>query len=228
MTAGRDARPVGRRAQVLRLLRESKEPMSIAQVADQLGIHVNTARFHLETLLDNGQVEHVASVSGAPGRPAKLFRVPRGMDPMGPRHYRVLAEVLATTLSAGTDSRQARAAMVDAGRSWGRAHAARLADTAPEAAPADAADPVELLVEMLDDLDFAPERRAESGRTRIGLRNCPFLELAVERSDVVCPVHLGLMRGAMETWDASDTVERLDAFVEPDLCVAHLTTNGAT
>jgi hypothetical protein len=33
---------------------------------------------------------------------------------------------------------------------------------------------------------------------------------------------LGLMRGALETWEAPVTVERLEAFSEPDLCLAHL------
>ena len=39
---------------------------------------------------------------------------------------------------------------------------------------------------------------------------------------VICPVHLGLMRGAMTALGAPVTVERLDPFAEPDLCLAHL------
>ncbi|CKR87204.1 putative transcriptional regulatory protein [Mycobacterium tuberculosis] len=31
------------------------------------------------------------------------------------------------------------------------------------------------------------------------------------------------MRGALQTWGAPVTVDRLDAFVEPDLCLAHFT-----
>lgn len=55
------------------------------------------------------------------------------------------------------------------------------------------------------------------------LRHCPFLELAETQAGVVCPVHLGIMRGALQTWGAPVTVDRLDAFVEPDLCLAHFT-----
>jgi len=55
------------------------------------------------------------------------------------------------------------------------------------------------------------------------LRHCPFLELAETSAQVVCPVHLGLMQGAMDAWGAPVDVDRLDAFVEPDLCLAHLT-----
>ena len=75
---------------------------------------------------------------------------------------------------------------------------------------------------MFDELGFAPERRGADGEHQVGLRHCPFLEVAENRTAVVCPVHLGIMQGALEAWGAPVTVERLDAFVEPDLCVAHL------
>jgi predicted ArsR family transcriptional regulator len=45
---------------------------------------------------------------------------------------------------------------------------------------------------------------------------------------VVCPVHLGLMRGVLESAGAAVTVDRLDPFVHPDLCVAHLADAPAT
>jgi hypothetical protein len=39
---------------------------------------------------------------------------------------------------------------------------------------------------------------------------------------VVCPIHLGLMQGALEAWQAPVTVDRLEAFAEPDVCLAHI------
>jgi hypothetical protein len=39
-------------------------------------------------------------------------------------------------------------------------------------------------------------------------------------------VHLGLMRGVLDARNAPVTVDRLDAFARPDLCLAHLTTDG--
>ena len=80
---------------------------------------------------------------------------------------------------------------------------------------------------LLDDIGFAPELRQGGGQMHIGLRHCPFLELAETRSEIVCPVHLGLMQGAMEAWRSPVTVDRLQPFVEPDLCLAHLATVGA-
>jgi predicted ArsR family transcriptional regulator len=197
--------------------------MSIAAIAEVLGVHPNTVRFHLDTLVGDGQVEHVELDRKGPGRPPLMFQAVRQMDRGGTRHYRLLAEVLATAFANEPD---AGAKALAAGRAWGRK-----LDSGIEAPPADATsadDAINHLVDVLDDLGFAPERQEVDGQQRVGLRHCPFLELAENRTSVVCPVHLGLMQGAMETWKAPVSVDRLEAFVEPDLCVAHLVRRKAT
>ena len=84
------------------------------------------------------------------------------------------------------------------------------------------------LVAVLDELGFAPEHDdlAADDHPRIGLRHCPFLELAQSRPEVICSAHLGVMRGLAEGWRAPFTVDRLDSFAEPDLCVVHLRSTG--
>lgn len=207
----------GRRPEVLAALRSAAEPRSIAALADELGLHVNTVRLHLEVLVREGRVEPVAVERRSPGRPPLLFRAVPGMDPAGPRRYRLLAEVLVESLATGpAPAERARAA----GRAWGSQLAQSVATTRT------AANPRERLVALLDELGFAPEHRAVGRRSQIDLRHCPFLEIAEHRSQVVCPVHLGLMQGALSTWNAPVTVDRLEAFVEPDRCVAHLARVG--
>ncbi|WP_086443596.1 transcriptional regulator, partial [Mycobacterium tuberculosis] len=164
-------------------------------------------------LVADGQVERVEPGRGRPGRPPLMFRAVRRTDSTGTRRYRLLAEILASGLAAERDS---RAMALSAGRAWGRQL------EAPPAG-ADTEETIDHLVAVLDDLGFAPERRASNGRQQVGLRHCPFLELAETQAGVVCPVHLGIMRGALQTWGAPVTVDRLDAFVEPDLCLAHFT-----
>src|SRR5690606_35539768 len=107
---------------------------------------------------------------------------------------------------------------VTAGRAWARAEAvARDADVVRDRKQAD-----DRLSDVLAELGFAPERRsAESDLGEIGLRNCPFLELADSRRDLICSVHLGLMQGALEAWDAPITVDVLIPFAEPRLCTAN-------
>lgn len=237
----------GRRADVLDVLRRASRPLPIAQIAEQLGVHPNTVRFHLDSLTAKGRVERVSAAHRTPGRPPQLFRAVRGMDPAGPRQYRMLAEVLVESFG---DDPQAHRQAIRAGRAWGRRRGA-----AEPLGPGDreGLEPVGRLFRLLDALGFAPEpMRHEPGRPElmpaerpgeqlprggpqragstpaaqpeIRLRNCPFLDLAQTRPQIVCPIHLGVMQGAMDAWGGPVTVDRLDAFVEPDLCVVHLTT----
>jgi predicted ArsR family transcriptional regulator len=195
--------------------------MSIVAIADELGVHPNTVRFHLDSLVGEGQVEQVEPGRKGPGRPALMFQAVRQMDRGGTRHYRLLAEILITALA---NERDPRAKAMAAGRAWGRKLDSTLESLPAEAKSAEEA--IGRLVGVLDELGFAPERRTSNGEQRVGLRHCPFLELAETRASVVCPIHLGLMQGALKTWAAPVTVDRLEAFVEPDLCLAHIKPVG--
>ena len=196
--------------------------MSIVAIADELGVHPNTVRFHLDGLVGDGQVEQGETGRKGPGRPALMFQAVRQMDRGGTRHYRLLAEILTMALAA---DRNPRAKALAAGRAWGQN-----LESGPEPLPAKATSAeqaIDHLVGVLDELGFAPERRTSDGEQLVGLRHCPFLELAENRGSVVCPIHLGLMQGALDSWAAPVSVDRLDAFVEPDLCLAHITPVGA-
>lgn len=216
-----DRRP-GRRQDVLRALQAAPAPLSIAELARQLAVHPNTVRFHLDTLLASGQAESSPPQHRGPGRPPLLFRAARRMDPGGPRRYRMLAEILVGSLATDPDP-SARA--VTAGRAWGRQLATQ-PDRGDDSNPAGIEEPVSRLVSLLGELNFAPDLLPADDEVRVGLRHCPFLELAESRTQVVCPIHLGLMQGAMAAWEAPVTVDRLEAFAEPDLCVAHLAPAG--
>jgi predicted ArsR family transcriptional regulator len=205
---------MGRRRDVLAALRASASPLGITEIAADLGVHPNTIRFHLDRLVANGQAERVAAGPSGPGRPPLMFRPSRRMDPTGPRRYELLAGILASSLAAGSDP---TATATAAGRAWGAQVQAR-----PQTSPMTESRSMARLVALLDDMGFAPERPTASRSRQIGLRHCPFLDLVQSQAEVICPVHLGLMQGAMAAMRAPVTVSRLDPFVEPDLCVAHL------
>ena len=63
---------------------------------------------------------------------------------------------------------------------------------------------------------------------RIRLRLCPFLELAEEYSSTLCPLHLGLMRGALAEIRAPIAATSLEPFAEPDACIVHLSPSRST
>jgi predicted ArsR family transcriptional regulator len=125
-----------------------------------------------------------------------------------------------TSLIAGTMTEPAKAAE-EAGREWG----AYMAEQPPPYQRLSAAEAVAKLTAIMEELGFAPQAEADTdgGKYRLCLRQCPFREVAERHQDVICSLHLGLMRGALARMRTPVTADRLDPFVEPSLCVARLT-----
>ena len=111
--------PLGEsRARVLDLLRAASGPVGVQEVADQAGLHPNTARFHLDALVDAGLATREPQQRTAPGRPSMAYRVTDSDGPTGRRRYRLLAEMLASMI-AGVMPQPGEAA-AEVGREWGR------------------------------------------------------------------------------------------------------------
>lgn len=209
-----------RRTEVLALLRAATAPLSVAAMAEQTGLHVNTARFHLDALVTEGLAERSSEQRVVPGRPRVLY-APRG-PVLGPRSFRLLAEMLTGLVASRPD---AGPAAVDAGRAWGR----HLVDRSEPSRQLGADEAVTRLVQVLDDVGFQPEAHLpNSGLPELRLHNCPFREVAEQHHGVVCGLHLGLMRGALEELRAAVVVTGLDPFVTPTLCLAQLDTVTST
>ena len=51
---------------------------------------------------------------------------------------------------------------------------------------------------------------------------CPFKDLAESHGGVICALHLGLLRGALEELRAPVQVDALRPFAEPGVCVVEL------
>lgn len=209
-----------RRRLLLDLLRNSAEPRSILSLAEELDVHANTVRFHLDALVRSGQVEQLLGDTSGPGRPPVLFRATHRMDPAGPTNYQLLAAMLTDHLA--TSSSDPAATATELGRAWGPHVIGASADGTAPAVNRGAA--LARMTDVLTDLGFAPESPGPRATT-IRLRHCPFLGLVTDQeahSSVICSLHLGLMQGGLEALRAPVTVDRLDPFVEPDLCVAHV------
>lgn len=195
-----------RREAILQLLRSSKNPVSINDIATGLDMHPNTVRFHLDALQAEARVERAHATPAGAGRPRLLFSATPGMDPTGARNYRLLAEILAGELASQPDATDRATAT---GRAWG----AQLIDDTADDQPAP-----ERLVELLGGLGFQPTVDDD----QVSLRHCPFLDLIPQHGQLLCPLHMGLMQGALEKLDSPTTVRRLEPFAQPDRCDAHL------
>ncbi|MCL2584218.1 MAG: helix-turn-helix domain-containing protein [Streptosporangiales bacterium] len=219
--APEDAPPLGRsRTDVLDMLRAADGPLGVREVAQRTGLHPNTARFHLEAMVEAGLAARETEDRGTPGRPRIGYRAVAD-GPAGRRRYRMLAEMLTSLIAATMPEPQAAAE--GAGQEWG----AYLAEQpAPYQRPT-AEEGIGKLTAIMDGLGFAPRAEAEDGQYRLCLRQCPFREVAEQHQDVICSLHLGLMRGALARMRAPLTADGLDPFVEPGLCVARLSASAS-
>jgi len=206
------------RSRVLAVLQAARAPLGVTDVAAQVGLHANTTRFHLEALVRQQLVERAVEERDVPGRPRALYTATADSARAGRRSYRLLAEILVGYLA--THTKQPAQAALDAGEVWGRFLTQRPAPFRR----VDAAAATGQLVDALDDIGFAPEPVTAGRKRQILLHHCPFREAAEENREVVCSVHLGLMRGMLGELDAPIEAERLDPFVEPNLCVTGLST----
>ncbi|MDR1806667.1 MAG: helix-turn-helix domain-containing protein [Propionibacteriaceae bacterium] len=202
----------GRRTHIIQLLRDAKEPLSTADVADKVGIHVNTARFHLESLVDAGLATRETEVSNQPGRRRILYSgtLPNQTHERA-QGYRLLAEILTSTIA--TRYPEVAEDMYAVGTEWGRYLTSRPApyETFNEAEIA------ERVVDKLDALWFAPELR-QNPKPHLLLHNCPFVSTAAQSPQVVCQLHCGMINGSLAELRSAQRVVELNPHVGPHVC----------
>jgi predicted ArsR family transcriptional regulator len=204
------------RARVLALLQDAGEPMTAAAAAARLGLHVNSARFHLDGLTEDGLVRRRREERTTPGRPKVLYAAAAAAPGVAHRSYRLLADILTSMLADQLPDPAASAEL--AGQAWGR-----YLSPAPEPFERpDESEALDTLVGALDTMGFDSHVVAEPDSLRLEVSHCPFLEVAEGHDHLVCSVHLGLIRGVLEQTRAPVAADSLEPLVEPSRCIAHL------
>ena len=229
------AEPAARR-RVLDVLAVSRHPRDAQAVAAELGVHVTTARFHLDQLEVAGLVHRRTLREKRAGRPRVVYALSASVRAADAREklIEVLAQALGdpeaaeavstggvqsdgvqTGMNSAHPGRRGSAAAVRAGERWADAMGSQVDDAS--ALP----DPVVELVDVLDSLGFDPEVSGDD----ILMHECPFRSAARERPDVVCAVHQGLVQRRLArggSASSAGSAARLVPFVEPELCVVRL------
>ena len=206
------------RVQILEVVQEAEAPLDARELGTRVGLHVNTVRSHLRVLAEAGLVSARREERTRPGRPRVLYEA--AAEPLdAPAHasYRLLAQILASYLAGSERDPSARAE--EAGQVWG----AHLVRKPPPFTSISKQETIDEVVRLHEQFGFRPElRRAKSGQ-EILLKRCPFQEVATTYQAVICPVHLGLIRGALAELGTGVEAEWLEPFAEPGACVGHLT-----
>ena len=206
------------RAAVLESLQAATRPVTLAELAETSELHANTLREHLEALIARGLARRVRDTPSGRGRPAWLYEATEPEVESAGTEYAGLAATLAAHIHRTSDDPREDA--VAAGRVWGR-------ELARRAGPPDrptSAEARRKVVDLLDEIGFAPQTDARATTAR--LTRCPLLETAKEYPDVVCGVHLGIVRGALQEYGADEARTDLRPFAEPGACRLDLLTRS--
>jgi predicted ArsR family transcriptional regulator len=168
-------------------VRTADRPLTRAEVADEAGISVRLAAFHLEKLLAEGLLEATYERDGdlvGVGHPAKRYR-PTGLElevSIPPRRYDLAAEILAEALEADAPD-SPRESLPDVAAEYGREVGRR----------AVAGSGGSQLLSALRVIGYEPARSGDE----VVLRNCPFRDVAQARPEIVCQMNLAFVAGVL-------------------------------
>jgi len=208
----------GRRTRIAELLREANRPLPVEEVAEQVGVHINTARFHLEALVDAGQARRENETRGKPGRRRVLYAAAQANHESA-QSYQLLVTMLTTVIAMHCPD--AEGLMYRAGLEWGH-----FLTTRPMPFEVVSEDDIAArLVDKLDELWFAVELSSEP-EPRLLLHNCPFLDAAQQTPRVICQLHAGMINGSLAELRSKLRIVELVPQVEPYLCCAYLSSTA--
>lgn len=193
--------------------------MTSGQLAELLGLHPTTVRFHTDRLEAAGIIRSQLTTAFGVGRPRKVYAVAPLVDETDRSTYLMrLLQLMTETFSTGATPEQA-------GAQWARDHLS-VTPSSPATSPGAWLGKVGPLIDLLHEWGYAPELTTkDAGRTcRIALRDCPFMPLARAHPDVVCGIHAGLVSGALHELGEDDVAVSLEPFAGPNLCHVQLTT----
>lgn len=188
-------------------VRQQDHPVSREEAAAANQISRNLAAFHLDKLVETGLLR--ARYQPPPGRPRGRGRAPKVYEPardglaitIPERRYRLLAEILADAIAAG--SGDATEAARHHAHQQGHELGTRFRDANP---------PVPLRT-ALAQLGFEPSA-AEDGT--LLLHNCPFHALAARQTALVCGLNHAFLSGLVASLGVPEV--RPDLAPRPGAC----------
>lgn len=192
------------RNRILAAIEESVDPVTVERIAELTGLHANTIRGHLDVLLATEAITRDPADSQGRGRPRWLYRT--SQPKASP--FQFLAEALTVQLARTQDPSMAD----EAAERW--AHA--LPDLTVAATPDEA---VEEATEALNRLGFTAV--ASPLGDAISVTACPYADLVTD-NPVICDIHAALVVRLLDQVGQPVTLESMDVWARPGMCVARL------
>lgn len=175
--------------------------VTVQEIADHFEIHPNVARLHLSKLEDVKMVVSESKKTGKGGRPSRLYQLSNEVIQLQfpARDYQLLATIALQALSTLGDP--GVEVLSKTGKIYGQElihkilhqHTTDLGNLSFQ-------EKVNLLNEAAIAAGFSPEFEATEKEDKILLHvfNCPFKELAISDSHVICSMHNAFLLGMFE------------------------------
>ena len=169
-----------------------------AMVADEVGVHPNVARHHLDKLAAGGYLEvQTGRVAGSgAGRPSKRYlAVADAVTEFPVRSDDLVLSLLGRALTRLSTS-DAEQMAEEIGAEYGRAMAVGLNGDALDAGHRSMRSAIQAVADALTAHGFAAHAEKRNDQLRIINDHCPFGDVAVEHP-VICAVDRGMVRGML-------------------------------
>lgn len=206
-------------------VREAREPLTSASVAELFDIHPNVARHHLDKLAADGYLQvslrRPSGRSGpGAGRPAKCYEpTHKPIDVHFPaRRPHLLVELLVRLVDRIAPLEIAAIAE-EVGREYGRELATELGTPNDEGY----GNAIKAVAQTMSGLGFGIDTDDSGDVERLLTSHCPFGDAAVGHADVVCSLDRGIVSGMFE--HLTDTCEPvLHPHTDPvEACITEVT-----
>lgn len=198
-------------------------PVTIAELADRMGLHPNSVREAMAALVDTGLVTRQRQPAPGRGRPSWAYQsvAPTQVAALS-REFADMSAAVAEHLAASVDD--AQAAAHDIGARWGRRMADMLA-TPDTGAGGDQAGRIDVHAGkvrlFLSSLGYQP--LADDDAARIRLYQCPLRAEGQVPSPLVCQMHRGMLDEVLGILSDGRVGAVLTPFAGPSYCTVELT-----
>jgi predicted ArsR family transcriptional regulator len=178
--------------------RGGSEGVTTAAVADEVGVHPNVARHHLDKLAAGGylEVRSAKVAGGGAGRPSKRYvAVADAITEFPVRSDDLVLSLLGRALTR-MPANEAEQMAEEIGAEYGRAMAAGLQGDALDAGHRSMRSAMQAVADALTAHGFAAHTDHRNNGLRIINDHCPFGDVAIEHP-VICAVDRGMVRGML-------------------------------
>jgi predicted ArsR family transcriptional regulator len=185
--------------------RGGDEGLTTSVVADEVGVHPNVARHHLDKLAAGGYLEVQSGkiAGGGAGRPSKRYSaVASAVTEFPVRSDDLVLSLLGralTKLSPAVAEQMAE----EIGAEYGRAMAAGLTGDALDHGHRSMRSAIQAVADALTAHGFAAHAENRNNQLRIISDHCPFGDVAIDHP-VICAVDRGMVRGMLSELTDAD------------------------